>query len=44
MAEIHNNKKRMPVLLESEQEENWLKGEEINVFRKCDIELKAVVQ
>lgn len=44
MAEIHNNKKRMPVILEPEQEENWLKGEEINDFRKCDVKLNAVVQ
>ena len=44
MAEIHNNKKRMPVILEPKEEENWLKGEEINDFRKCDVELKAVLQ
>ena len=44
MAEIHNNKKRMPVILEPDQEENWLKGEEINDFRKCDVELKTIVQ
>jgi len=44
MAEIHNNKKRMPLILEPDQEENWLKGEEINDFIKCDVELKAVVQ
>jgi len=34
----------VPLILEPEQEENWLKGEEINVFKKCDIELKAVIQ
>ncbi len=41
MAEIHNNKKRMPVVLNRSQEENWLKGEEIDDFRKCKVELKA---
>ena len=44
MAEIHNNKKRMPVILEPDQEENWLKGKDINDFIKCDVELKAVAQ
>jgi putative SOS response-associated peptidase YedK len=44
MAEIHNKKKRMPVILEPDQEKNWLKGEEINDFKKCDVELNAVGQ
>jgi putative SOS response-associated peptidase YedK len=26
MAEIHNTKKRMPVILSKDQEENWLQG------------------
>ena len=44
MAEIHNNKKRMPVILKPKQEENWLAGEEINDFKKCNVDLKAVVK
>lgn len=42
LAEIHNHKKRMPVVLTAEQEINWLNGEEIDHFKKCDPELKAV--
>ncbi|MEY3200404.1 MAG: response associated peptidase, partial [Bacteroidota bacterium] len=26
MAEIHNSKKRMPVILKAEQEKDWLEG------------------
>jgi len=43
MAEIHNNKKRMPVVLNAEQEKNWLSGEEMDNFKKFEIELKASV-
>ncbi len=42
MAEIHNNKKRMPVILNPENEKEWLNGEEIMEFEKCDLELNAL--
>ena len=32
MAEIHNSKKRMPVILTKKNEKDWLGGEEINDF------------
>jgi putative SOS response-associated peptidase YedK len=32
MAEIHNTKKRMPVILKQEDESNWLKKESISNF------------
>ena len=32
MAEIHNNKKRMPVVLNSEHHNLWLQGENIKTF------------
>lgn len=41
MAEIHNNKKRMPVILTSENEKLWLHGTDVNEFFKPQIELKA---
>ena len=41
MSEIHNTKKRMPVILTSENENEWLSGKEIASFAKCDIELVA---
>lgn len=31
MSEIHNNKKRMPLILRTEQESLWLNGEDISV-------------
>jgi len=42
MAEIHNNKKRMPVILKPEREKDWLSGEEINDFSKDEIDLLAI--
>lgn len=39
MAEIHNTKKRMPMVLSAEEEGLWLSGEEISPIR--DIELTA---
>ena len=42
MAEIHNNKKRMPVILTPETEKLWLAGNEIMAFAKPEVELKAV--
>ncbi len=41
MSEIHNTKKRMPVILTSKNENEWLSGKEITSFAKCDIELVA---
>jgi putative SOS response-associated peptidase YedK len=41
MAEIHNNKKRMPVILKPEREKDWLNGDEINSFSKDEIDLLA---
>jgi putative SOS response-associated peptidase YedK len=42
MAEIHNTKKRMPVILTPENEIDWLNGVEVMDFSKPDVELKAV--
>lgn len=42
MAEIHNTKKRMPVILTPENERDWLNGADIMDFAKPDVELKAV--
>lgn len=44
MAEIHNIKKRMPVILTKENELEWLNGEEIENFKKVDLELIATSQ
>ena len=41
MAEIHNHKKRMPIILNSENETDWLKGNDIKNFKNCDLELLA---
>ncbi|MBZ9629758.1 SOS response-associated peptidase [Salegentibacter sp. LM13S] len=32
MSEIHNNKKRMPVVLKKEDQSNWLSGTEVSNF------------
>ncbi len=40
-AEIHNSKKRMPVILSPEREKDWLSGAEIMDFVKDEVELKA---
>jgi putative SOS response-associated peptidase YedK len=42
MAEIHNTKKRMPVILTPENERDWLSGAEILDFAKPEVELKAI--
>ena len=42
MSEIHNSKKRMPVILSEEREKDWLAGEEIELFTKESVDLKAV--
>lgn len=41
MAEIHNNKKRMPVILNPNEEASWLGGIEIDDFKKPVIDLLA---
>jgi putative SOS response-associated peptidase YedK len=41
MAEIHNTKKRMPVILTPENEKDWLLGKPILEFAKPEINLKA---
>ena len=41
MSEIHNNKKRMPIILNPNQEQAWLSGEEINEFRTPIVDLLA---
>ncbi len=42
MAEIHNHKKRMPVILHPELEHEWLEGAAIESFKNCEVELVAV--
>lgn len=41
MAEIHNTKKRMPIILSHESEKSWLSGEPIGSFIDHDIDLVA---
>jgi putative SOS response-associated peptidase YedK len=41
MAEIHNTKKRMPVILTPENEHHWLNNQPVEAFAECTIELKA---
>ena len=42
MAEIHNTKKRMPVILTTDNERDWLSGIDVKEFMKPDVALKAV--
>lgn len=42
MSAIHNNKKRMPIILTPEREKLWLAGEEIDNFKKDEIDLLAI--
>lgn len=42
MAEIHNTKKRMPVILSKENELDWLNQIPINEFKNVSVELQAV--
>ena len=42
MAEIHNTKKRMPIILTPENERDWLLGKPILDFAKPEIDLKAI--
>lgn len=41
MAEIHNSKKRMPVILTKENETSWLRGEALNIFKHIKVDLLA---
>ena len=41
MSEIHNIKRRMPIILNIENEKKWLNGEEIMNFKECDLKLIA---
>ena len=41
MSQIHNSKKRMPVILTQENESDWLKGAATKEFEKIDINLSA---
>lgn len=42
MREIHNSKKRMPVILTKNNENDWLTDKPVEDFKKVDIELKAM--
>ena len=45
MAKIHNNKKRMPVVLKKNDRDNCLKGAELKDFAfPYDVDLKAIEQ
>ncbi|MFN5183840.1 MAG: SOS response-associated peptidase [Bacteroidota bacterium] len=41
MSEIHNQKKRMPVVLTEQNESDWLEGADISIFKKPEIKLLA---
>lgn len=41
MAEIHNNKKRMPIILTEENENRWLNGDDYLFFKNPEINLIA---
>lgn len=41
MSEIHNTKKRMPIILTPQNEQDWLNGTNVIDFAKCEIDLKA---
>lgn len=41
MREIHNSKKRMPVILSPENEQFWLKNKPLNDFSVVNVELNA---
>ncbi len=43
MSEIHNNKKRMPVVLKKEDQQGWLNGVDLSNFAfPYEVDLKAV--
>ncbi|MGB5384155.1 MAG: SOS response-associated peptidase [Lutimonas sp.] len=41
MSKIHNSKKRMPVVLTSKNQKNWLNGENLENFKKPQVNLIA---
>ena len=41
MSEIHNHKKRMPLVLNEEQESQWLSGQNVLDFQSAEVELIA---
>ena len=43
MAKIHNNKKRMPIVLNQSEEKKWLEGEDTEKFKVREVELKAII-
>lgn len=42
MSKIHNTKKRMPVILSKDNENDWLMGNTIDDFKKVKVDLKAI--
>jgi putative SOS response-associated peptidase YedK len=42
MSEIHNSKKRMPLILTKKNERDWLEGAPVEKFIKPDVELMAI--
>ncbi len=44
MAEVHNIKKRMPVILSPNNEQDWLEGADFKEFKKVDLDLIAISQ
>ncbi len=43
MAEIHNTKMRMPIVLNRDNEKKWLSGEDYRKFAKPDVDLVAKI-
>ena len=43
MSKIHNSKKRMPIILTEQNENNWLNGSDLNNFKKMDIVLTTEI-
>ncbi|HKK81366.1 MAG TPA: SOS response-associated peptidase [Prolixibacteraceae bacterium] len=41
MREIHNSKKRMPVILTPENEQLWIQNRNIELFKEVGVELRA---
>ncbi|MAX79969.1 MAG: DUF159 family protein [Crocinitomicaceae bacterium] len=41
MSKIHNTKKRIPVILSPENENNWLNGQSFEAFKTVNLDLKA---
>ncbi|HRP88945.1 MAG TPA: SOS response-associated peptidase family protein [Edaphocola sp.] len=41
MSEIHNIKKRMPLILTDDNKNKWLQGDDVKLFEHCDPDLNA---